>query len=728
MLLFKRTTDNSLQETVLSRRRPDLWTSIKRMKRNNQHDEFDDEIEILSDDMKVSTSTDNNSNDLIDQHIESNNVTDIYPTTLVFKETIINNSSDELIATKVNVVDIEILTTQRSYTSPTSTVNLVHISENNTNSVLPDILNKYDINSTISDTYTSNENYTNDLVTSTSQLSSTNNLLLLNNVEFNNVDNITIDPFLKLIVYEEHPKHIADVNQTNDVTNNSLTTINIIQSDDNDLISTVSSNIETLTNEILSPINDENTADKNANELGNYTILFDDVTTMSTGYSSEETNSASHAEHITKKSYNSYATSSTEENLMTTLIIIDSSQSEQNTTGTIYNFTTESSDTTGKDIFSVTDDNTGINQWENVTSEIMPSLSHENVTTSYHNDNTTIVIEDNSNNALNNDASTICDEDGKCLTIKHGTVDNDSFSNAALDFTTIYSKTDGNVTIITDTVLDNDDDNNENKKESNTILINTTIWTYKNETTVTTISDNFHDNISRTDNTTFINEIQNENDTSYNDFISTHYPNDNVRLENETDQIVAIEKQFSIKVSEIVQCDLTCQCTKKCPYGFDLMNDTCECSPPCEKYQCFDNHTCEVDSQEEPICLPLDKQDRPLECHQPMHVGYHESVPRYHDRWYYHPVEETCHHFIYRGSGGNKNNFRTLNDCRLKCITCAPAPNRGICNGFIQMWYYDYNKQTCLPFVHSGCKGNDNKFIREVDCIDTCVKRINITV
>jgi hypothetical protein len=40
------------------------------------------------------------------------------------------------------------------------------------------------------------------------------------------------------------------------------------------------------------------------------------------------------------------------------------------------------------------------------------------------------------------------------------------------------------------------------------------------------------------------------------------------------------------------------------------------------------------------------------------------------------------------------------------------------------MWYYDYQKNQCLQFEYSGCKGNENKFLRKQDCIDTCVTRI----
>lgn len=29
-------------------------------------------------------------------------------------------------------------------------------------------------------------------------------------------------------------------------------------------------------------------------------------------------------------------------------------------------------------------------------------------------------------------------------------------------------------------------------------------------------------------------------------------------------------------------CDFSCECSKKCPYGYEVINDQCECDPPCK--------------------------------------------------------------------------------------------------------------------------------------------------
>lgn len=57
-------------------------------------------------------------------------------------------------------------------------------------------------------------------------------------------------------------------------------------------------------------------------------------------------------------------------------------------------------------------------------------------------------------------------------------------------------------------------------------------------------------------------------------------------------------------------------------------------------------------------------------------------------------------------------------------LACAPAPDRGPCLGYMKMWYYDHKTSRCSTFEYSGCKGNDNKFLREQECKDTCVSRI----
>jgi len=40
------------------------------------------------------------------------------------------------------------------------------------------------------------------------------------------------------------------------------------------------------------------------------------------------------------------------------------------------------------------------------------------------------------------------------------------------------------------------------------------------------------------------------------------------------------------------------------------------------------------------------------------------------------------------------------------------------------MWYFDRQENTCREFEYSGCKGNENKFLKKEQCIDACIHRI----
>ncbi|CAF3044509.1 unnamed protein product [Rotaria sp. Silwood2] len=183
---------------------------------------------------------------------------------------------------------------------------------------------------------------------------------------------------------------------------------------------------------------------------------------------------------------------------------------------------------------------------------------------------------------------------------------------------------------------------------------------------------------------------------------------------------------LSLKSINTSICDRSCQCLKQCPYGFEILNDTCVCQPSCQNYQCFGNDTCIITDKGQPLCQSENdtEHDHSTRCYQPRDAGYHDINIQYHNRWYYNPDQDTCHLFVYRGLGGNENNFETLHECHLECIICAPLPDSGECLGHITMWYYDKKNSECTQFEYSGCKGNQNKFLKKEQCIDTCINRI----
>lgn len=57
-------------------------------------------------------------------------------------------------------------------------------------------------------------------------------------------------------------------------------------------------------------------------------------------------------------------------------------------------------------------------------------------------------------------------------------------------------------------------------------------------------------------------------------------------------------------------------------------------------------------------------------------------------------------------------------------LACGPLPDPGECLGHVNMWYFDRQANRCKQFEYSGCKGNENKFVKEEECIDTCIHRM----
>ncbi|UJR31029.1 hypothetical protein I4U23_018538 [Adineta vaga] len=234
-------------------------------------------------------------------------------------------------------------------------------------------------------------------------------------------------------------------------------------------------------------------------------------------------------------------------------------------------------------------------------------------------------------------------------------------------------------------------------------------------------------------NTTFsiesVDEYSNNTNLSQKDAIISIDPdislNDSEINAFDTFQNSNESSNSSSKAIAIPICDLSCQCLKECLYGFEILNDTCLCTPPCDNYPCFGNDICVITEEGHPYCQPQNgtEHDRPTRCYQPRDAGFHDIDARYHNRWYYHPDQDTCHLFVYRGLGGNENNFLTLHECHLECITCAPSPDRGECLGRMDMWYYDNKSKECRQFEYSGCKGNENQFMKKEQCIDTCINR-----
>lgn len=113
----------------------------------------------------------------------------------------------------------------------------------------------------------------------------------------------------------------------------------------------------------------------------------------------------------------------------------------------------------------------------------------------------------------------------------------------------------------------------------------------------------------------------------------------------------------------------------------------------------------------------------------------------------YDAPSKLCVKFIYAGSGGTENRFKTLQECVKICgaenslippcknvqannlpifnlihfsANCFLSPDPGSCNDFFPEFYYDSAEGLCKEFLFGGCEGNENRFRSIFACRETC--------
>ncbi|NXB84754.1 TFPI2 inhibitor, partial [Vidua chalybeata] len=86
-----------------------------------------------------------------------------------------------------------------------------------------------------------------------------------------------------------------------------------------------------------------------------------------------------------------------------------------------------------------------------------------------------------------------------------------------------------------------------------------------------------------------------------------------------------------------------------------------------------------------------------------------------------------CEEFIYGGCYGNGNNFRDLQSCVDHCLPektgpllCYSPKDEGLCSSSVPRYYYDTKTKSCKEFRYTGCGGNANNFVTEMDCYNVC--------
>ncbi|KAG9347460.1 hypothetical protein JZ751_005027 [Albula glossodonta] len=55
---------------------------------------------------------------------------------------------------------------------------------------------------------------------------------------------------------------------------------------------------------------------------------------------------------------------------------------------------------------------------------------------------------------------------------------------------------------------------------------------------------------------------------------------------------------------------------------------------------------------------------------------------------------------------------------------CSAPPDVGPCKDIIPRWYYSPAAGVCQHFIYGGCKGNNNNFLQESDCVAKCMQEL----
>ncbi|KAG9354168.1 hypothetical protein JZ751_012292 [Albula glossodonta] len=94
-----------------------------------------------------------------------------------------------------------------------------------------------------------------------------------------------------------------------------------------------------------------------------------------------------------------------------------------------------------------------------------------------------------------------------------------------------------------------------------------------------------------------------------------------------------------------------------------------------------------------------------------------------HQRYHYNSTLMACQAFTFGGCLGNQNNFVSEKECLQSCRTeaaCRLPIDAGSCTAETELWAFDSNAGKCVSFKYGGCQGNGNKFYSQKECEEYC--------
>ncbi|KAK3096134.1 hypothetical protein FSP39_023576, partial [Pinctada imbricata] len=94
-------------------------------------------------------------------------------------------------------------------------------------------------------------------------------------------------------------------------------------------------------------------------------------------------------------------------------------------------------------------------------------------------------------------------------------------------------------------------------------------------------------------------------------------------------------------------------------------------------------------------------------------------------RYRFSEESEYCQTFLYGGCEGNRNNFKTIEECVKTCVderlpVCDQPRDTGTCAAHRVKYFYNKATKSCEEFTYTGCEGNDNRFDSMEQCEATC--------